>query len=199
RKYLTFGDGTRSYFPTRRPRTVKFAINDADPNDPYARLTSKPVVRAVDKLNLPRYGLGNYVAASPEEQPTPEEKRQLEGLSRAGKRLMGFSRTNLFKRLESGGTAFLLSVERHVLRNFIFLHAIENDLPLPIGSQAAEYLDSRTNDEDAEEIMNEELRFMNEDEAEIQQPESASFLNLNSSLINYRERAAEVYGDYRTK
>ena len=43
---------------------------------------------------------------------------------------MGFCRTNLFKRLESSGQAFLQSVERHVLRNFIFLHAIEHDLPL---------------------------------------------------------------------
>ena len=39
--------------------------------------------------------------------------------------------------------AFLQSVERHILRNFVFLHAIENGLPLPIGTQDAELLDSR--------------------------------------------------------
>jgi len=197
RKYLTFGDGTRSFFPTRRPRTVKFAINDADPDDPYARLTSKPVVRAVDKLNLPRYGLGNYVASKPEEQPMPEEKRQLEGLSRAGKRLMGFSRTNLFKRLESGGPAFLLSVERHVLRNFIFLHAIENGLPLPIGSQAAEYIDSRTSDED------EEIASLFDDETETNGDETSELTNEQERGLrtaqNYSARAAEVYNEYRTK
>ena len=43
---------------------------------------------------------------------------------------MGFSRTNLFKRLESSGEAFLLSVKRHILRNFIFVHAIETEQPL---------------------------------------------------------------------
>ena len=32
---------------------------------------------------------------------------------------------NLFKRLESAGPAFLLSIERHILRNFIVFHAIE--------------------------------------------------------------------------
>ena len=55
---------------------------------------------------------------------------------------MGFCRTNLFKRLESSGQAFLQSIERHILRNFVYLHAIENGLPLPIGTQDAELLDA---------------------------------------------------------
>jgi hypothetical protein len=48
---------------------------------------------------------------------------------------MGFCRTNLFKRLESAGPAFILSIERHILRNFIVLHAIENGLDIPLGTQ----------------------------------------------------------------
>lgn len=36
---------------------------------------------------------------------------------------MGFSRTNLFKRLESGDRAFIQSVERRILRNFVYAHA----------------------------------------------------------------------------
>ena len=67
----------------------------------------------------------------------------LQDLSRAGKRLMGFCRTNLFKRLESSGQVFLQSLERHILRNYVFLHAMENGLPLPIGTQDAGLLDSR--------------------------------------------------------
>ncbi len=55
-------------------------------------------------------------------------RSSFDDLSRAGKRLMGFCRTNLFKRLESSGEAFQQSLERHILRNYIFLHAIENDL-----------------------------------------------------------------------
>ena len=86
------------------------------------------VVDAINALNLPRYGLGNYVAATPHKPPTPAEAKQLQDLSRAGKRLMGFCRTNLFKRLESSGQAFQQSIERHVLRNYVFLHAIENEL-----------------------------------------------------------------------
>ena len=146
RRYLTFEDGGRSYFPTRAPRTLRFDV-DAQ----YARLFADDVVDAVNGLELPRYGLGNYVAASPRTPPTPAEARVLDDLSRAGRRLMGFCRTNLFKRLESSGHAFLLSVERHVLRNFVFLHALEHGLPLPVGTADAGLLDAQFSDEDAEE------------------------------------------------
>ena len=120
-KYLTFEDGGRSYFPDRIPKTIRF---DIDPQ--YARLFADDVVEAINGLQLPRYGLGNYITTSPDTPPGTAEQKILDDLSRAGKRLMGFCRTNLFKRLESSGYAFLLSVERHALRNFIFIHAIEN-------------------------------------------------------------------------
>lgn len=135
---MLFADGRRSYFPTRVPRTVKFDVDDQDGDDAYARLYSPATVDAIAGLTLPRYGLGNYVASRPRQPPSPAEPRVLAHLSRAGKRLMGFCRTNLFKRLESGGPAFILSIERHVLRNFVFLHAIQNGLPAPLGTQDAE-------------------------------------------------------------
>ena len=53
--------------------------------------------------------------------------------SRAGQRLKGFCRTGLFKRLESSGQAFMQSVERHILRNYVYLHAIEKKLPKSFG------------------------------------------------------------------
>ena len=40
RKFLTFPDGRRSYFPARCPKTIKFKIDDKDPDDQYARLYS---------------------------------------------------------------------------------------------------------------------------------------------------------------
>ena len=158
RKYLTYEDGGKSFFPTRIPKTVKFSIDESDPDDQYAKLYSPRMVDAVNELHLPRYGLGNYVADNPETPPTVVEERQIDDLSRAGKRLMGFCRTNLFKRLESSGEAFLQSVERHVLRNYVFLHAIRNGLPLPLGTQDAEMLDSRFTDEDANEARGALLR-----------------------------------------
>ncbi|HUY35455.1 MAG TPA: helicase-related protein [Pirellulales bacterium] len=150
RKYLEFAHGGRSYFPVRVPKTVKFTLNPDDANDQYARLFADDVVATVNRLTLPRYGLGNYPSPSPHKPPTTDEGKALADLSRAGTRLMGFCRTNLFKRLESSGHAFILSLERHVLRNFIFLHAVENDLPLPIGTQDMGLLDSWAHDEDSE-------------------------------------------------
>ena len=94
RKYLEFSDGTRSYFPTRVARTVKFEVSEKGPGDQYARLFAEDVVAAVNDLTLPRYGLGNYEKPSPHKPPTPDEARVLADLSRAGTRLKGFCRTN---------------------------------------------------------------------------------------------------------
>ncbi|XFA73619.1 SNF2-related protein [Thermosynechococcaceae cyanobacterium Okahandja] len=147
RYYLEFADGRRSYFPVRQPRTVRFTIGEPQ-TDPYARLYSDEVVDVINALNLPRYGLGLYQDPKPKQPPTDEEQKLLANLSYAGKRLMGFCRTNLFKRLESSGIAFLQSLEWHILRNYVYLHAIAHDLPLPIGTQYAALLGEVESDED---------------------------------------------------
>ena len=191
RKFLTYEDGTRSFFPTRVPKTVKFAIDDSNPNDQYAKLYSPKVVDIVKDLYLPRYGLGNYVLDKPKTPPSKEEERQIDDLSRAGKRLIGFCRTNLFKRLESSGAAFLQSVERHVLRNYVFLHAIKNGLPLPLGTQDAEMLDSRFTDEDADEAKG-SLFDPDDDEQEQEVQETGEAW----PTADFEARAAEIYAEY---
>ena len=145
RRYMELGNGERFYFPRRVPKTVTL-----EDSPQYQRLYSDQVVDLVNDLSLPRYGLGQYVDGDEAKTATAGEKQQIENLSRAGKRLMGFCRTNLFKRLESSGQSFLQSVDRHIARNFVFLHAIENDLELPIGSLDAHILDSDTQDEDSD-------------------------------------------------
>lgn len=196
RKYLTFEDGTRSYFPTRVPKTVKFKIDDADPNDQYARLYADDVVETINKLKLPRYGLGNKIAADPDPLPTQSESEIIRNLSRAGRRLMGFCRTNLFKRLESSGEAFLLSVERHIIRNFVFLYAIENKKPLPIGTQDMAALDTRTADEDADGLLHSPL-FNGEDENGNNQQEFEE--SLPDTESGFKSRAATLYELYATE
>jgi hypothetical protein len=123
RYYLEFADGRRSYFPIRRPQTVRFTIGEPQ-TDPYTRLYADRVVDVINALNLPRYGLGLYIAPLPSPIADAEEEQLLANLSHAGQRLMGFCRTNLFKRLESSGAAFIQSLERHILRNYVYLHAI---------------------------------------------------------------------------
>ncbi len=83
RKYLTFEDGSRSYFPVRQPRTVRFAIVDDDPNDQYARLYAPPVVDTINSLRLPRYGLGNYVRRPGRANRRPRPRRSCWTTSRA--------------------------------------------------------------------------------------------------------------------
>ena len=130
---------------------MEYHFNPNDRKDQYARLYSDKVVNLINDLELPRYGLGNYIIDKPARKLTKDEEVMISNLSRAGKRLMGFCRTNLFKRLESSGYAFLLSIARHLLRNFVFIHAMENRLDLPIGKNVVENLDDFLEDNDMDQ------------------------------------------------
>ena len=150
RYYLTLSGGVRSYFPRRVPKTLGYAVDPGDPEDQYASLFNSTVVDTISALRLPRYGLGAYRNGESSSVPTPTERLLLDNLALAGERLIGYCRTNLFKRLESSGHSFLLSLRRHIIRNLVHVHALENGLDLPIGTQDAQLLDSATSDADPE-------------------------------------------------
>ena len=90
--------------------------------------------------------------------------------------------------------AFLLSVERHVLRNFIFLHAIANGLPLPIGTTDAGLLDAHSFDEDADAAIGDV--FDTEDDEENGDSGGATRLRTKE---DFRRRAAEIYALYANR
>ena len=188
RTFLTYENGEKSFFPDRKPVTVPFDIDENDANDQYARLYSRDVVEDINELELARYGLGQYVDESTGGSWSRAESTQIENLSRAGRRLMGFCRTNLFKRLESSGASFLQSVERHILRDFVYLHAIENDLPLPIGTQDSTLLDARFTDAD---IFQEGADEDTDDEGQIEETKADVW-----TIEAFMERAAAVYDEY---
>jgi len=182
------------------PRTVKFSIGVESHDDPYALLYSDEAVKTISDLCLPRYGMASYIAAKA--KATETEKLLLRGLSRGGKRLMGFCRTNLFKRLESGGSAFLQSITRHIVRNYVFLHAIEHGLELPIGTQSAELLDTQSNDEDDGIVLPGTL---DEDDAST---EGMTIVDETHTVAEqtsvysegfFKKQAAEVYQQYSTQ
>lgn len=194
RQFLTFGDGSRSYFPDRLPRTVKFKIDNDDPNDQYARLYSVAVVSTINSLMLPRYGLANYLAPDPEKPPTPAQTRIMDNLARAGKRLMGFCRSGLFKRLESDGYVFLQSVARHIMRNCVVLHAFETGGEIPIGGQDPAIFDTSLIDGDAESVSTEAL--LADDDEESAENLPAGIVGLRSEE-EFMRVAESVYENFR--
>jgi len=109
---------------------------------------------------------------------------------------MGFCRTNLFKRLESSGQAFVQSIERHILRNYVFLHAIEGRHPLPIGTQDAEMLDARLYDEDVDNTKVTASLFEDEDNDDNTEPNQKISLRTEA---DFKHRAAEIYEEYATE
>jgi superfamily II DNA or RNA helicase len=132
RKYLEFPDGSKATFPDRIPSSLKFKTL---PEDQYRRLYSDNMDELIRSLNLPRYGLSEYINVAEQTTASLSEKRKLENLSRAGKRMMGFCRSTFYKRMDSSGLSFLLTLYRHALRNVLYLYAIDNNLPLPIGDE----------------------------------------------------------------
>jgi superfamily II DNA or RNA helicase len=196
RRFLTFDDGSRSFFPVRKPKTVKYPV---DPQ--YAELYSQEVVDIIDDLCLPRYGLANerygLVDQMNRRNLTAEQAKIVQDLWAAGTRLKGFTKTNLFKRLESSGHAFLLSVQRHVLRNHLILHAISNGLPLPIGTQDAGMLDARIYDGDLEDEAITQSAFDTEDDADEDTSAKEPAEGITESRL--AAQAAIVYARFQDK
>lgn len=132
RKYLQFSDGSRSYFPDRIPRSVKFETIEGDQ---YSKLYSENMINLMSELKLPRYGLNHYIDEKKIAEANKTDKQLLDNLSRAGARMQGFCRSTFFKRMDSSGYSFLLTLYRHILRNMVFIYAIENKLKLPISDE----------------------------------------------------------------
>lgn len=189
RRYLLFNDGSKSYFPERLPRAVKFKT---EVGDQYSRLYSEEMISLMEELKLPRYGLIHFYDEAKAANIQRHEKQIVENLSRAGQRMMGFCKSTFFKRIDSSGFAFLLTVYRHILRNAVFIYAIENKLPLPISDENSlpeEYIE----DEDVNESI-----FGNalDPERVIQEEQLISF---PKEMDVYMRKAKEYYDIITTK
>ena len=182
RKYLEFHDGRRSYFPDRIPKAVKFKTIKGDQ---YSRLYSDEMVNMMKELRLPRYGLSLYESPEKTEHASRTDKQLLENLSRAGQRMMGFCMSTFFKRIDSSGFSFLLTLYRHILRNAVFIYAIDNKLPLPIGDENSipeEFIE----DEDINDI------FRHDDEDEDRKA-GDNLIEIPTDMEIYMRKAKEYY------
>lgn len=182
RKYLEFNDGRRNYFPERVPKAIKFHTEEGDQ---YSRLYSDEMIGIMEDLNLPRYGLSRYEDTSKTQDASALEKQLLENLSRAGKRMMGFCKSTFFKRIDSSGFSFLLTLYRHILRNAVFIYAIENKLPLPIGDEN-ELPETFIEDEDINDIFS-------QDNEEEERMSGDGLIDVPTDMNVYMQKAQTYY------
>ncbi len=179
-KYLQFPDGTKSYFPDRVPRSIKFT---SSPGDQYSRLYSSAMIELMESLALPRYGLSNFISERATTDVPKHIKALIDNLSRAGARMMGFCKSTFFKRMDSSGFAFLLTLYRHILRNCVFIYALDHKLPVPIG-------DDNALPEDYTEDFDNDANIFGEDGNE---PAVDSILDIPTDIEEYMRKAKEHY------
>lgn len=135
-EYLTFSNGEKFYFPQRIAKPIEHTF---DKGDPARLMVSDETLDAITDLKLPRYGLARYV--NPKYKTTTKEDELIEKWEKASGHLSGFVRTGLFKRLSSCGTSFVISLQRHLARNEMWIYALEKQLPIPVGSVLESMLD----------------------------------------------------------
>lgn len=145
RKKLTFADGSSFYFPERRaiPVDHEFTVDD-----PAALMVDDETLDALKELTLPRYDLAEYLVPGVDKIATEDEAQVIEDLKQSRGNVAGFVRTNFYKRLSSCGYSFMLSLQRHLSRNELFVYALQHNLKLPIGTIDANVL---LGDSDAED------------------------------------------------
>lgn len=130
RHYLLFANGEKNYLPDRVPRPLSYKVSK---QDPASVMESPKVLQAIDDLKLPRYQLNSYFIYNLPNL-TEEDLSTIDNLNRSGGNLIGFTRSMLMKRLGSSGAVFMMSIQRHLIRNHLYMYAIDNRLKLPIGS-----------------------------------------------------------------
>ncbi len=189
RRYLEFPDKSRSYFPDRIPKALKF---ETQPEDQYSRLYSDKMIELMKSLTLPRYGLTAYINEDKTQEASITEKGIIENLSRAGTQQMGFCKSTFFKRIDSCGFSFLLTLSRHILRNIVFIYALENKLRLPIGDEN-QLPDDFIDDEDVN------CNILGDEFAKNGLPGKYELPKISTDIEEYMHRAKEYYYAVATK
>lgn len=144
RQFLRFANGKKFYFPERIARPLS---HDFASDDPAALMEDDATLNTVQALTLPRYRLADY--DNPRAPHSSTDTAALADIRSGRGNVSGFVRTGLFKRLSSSGHSFILSLQRQRARNELFVYAIDEELPIPVGS----FTDKQINvtDEDLED------------------------------------------------
>ena len=179
RYYIEANDKGKKFFPERIAKTISYAVDEQ-----YKRLFSEEVVEMIKNLKLARYDLNQYKKKHITNL-SEDEKSLFKDLERSHAHPKGFCRINLFKRLESSGFSFLQSVQRHILRNCIFIYAIETGQNLMVGEKGGEIIADAFDDKEGGII-----GFSAENE------ETSWFF---TDFDSFYKKAEEIYSKYKEK
>ena len=180
--YIKDQKGNKKFFPDRVPKTIKYDIDEQ-----YRRLFSEKIVDMINQLELPRYDLSRYKKSGLTNQLSKREVTIFKDLERAHAQPKGFCRINLFKRLESSGFAFLMSIQRHILRNCIFIYAIENGEDLMIREKGNDVISDAFDDQEG--------GIVGLSDSSGEKVEGYLFIDYG----RYYEKAREKYDEYKKK
>jgi len=127
--YFTFRNGKRFSFPKRNALPLEYLGGENDPGD---LLASEENFDTIYNLTFARYALSGYlnkieVFGAKTEEDLYEDLKKNNAVT-------GFIRTTLLKRLASSPKAFFVTVEKMLLRSWVTIYALENNLDIPVGT-----------------------------------------------------------------
>lgn len=154
RVVMKYPNGIEYAFPKRRPLPLDYV---GGPNDPGDRLASVDNFDTIYALTYARYRLGAYLKPEDAAFGLPQSEI-IDDLRKSINSYSGFIRTTALKRLTSSAQAFLLTLERMLLRGYVLEHALTHGLPVPIGTltNAAYEVDDASLADDADLLQAEE-------------------------------------------
>ena len=186
---MKYPDGAEYSFPKRKPKPLTY---EGGPDDPGDRLASPENFEAMAELTYARYRLGKYVKSGVKGQGDDEEALVAD-LKKSVNSYSGFIRTTALKRLTSSAHAFLLTLDRMLLRSYVLAHALEQGKPLPVGTlsnSAYELDEAQSADEDFEDV---------EDSALEDSVVASPFGALRNSEKEWRSIGAKTYEHLEAK
>lgn len=128
RSYLELSTG-KFYYPDWVSQQVSHSFT-AD--DPARFMEDDQTLDALRDLRLPRYDISGY--DNPNARHSPEDEAIIEAARSGRGNVRGFVLSGLYKRLSSSGYSFIQSLTRQLIRNELWIYAIDHQLSVPTGS-----------------------------------------------------------------
>ncbi|WP_314934017.1 helicase-related protein [Rothia mucilaginosa] len=134
RSYLELSTG-KFYYPdwVSQPLNHKFKEND-----PARFMEDDKTLDDLRDLRLPRYDISGY--DNPNARHSPEDRAIIEAARSGRGNVRGFVLSGLYKRLSSSGYSFIQSLTRQLIRNELWIYAIDHQLSIPTGSFSNEQM-----------------------------------------------------------